>query len=213
MDEDLCPGSGSEGAEGQPPEGQGGPEVSVATPGSVEPGRWDVRRRAALPKPTRLHRELLIAEPHSHVASTRPTNLEPKEAEPKGEKMGAWGWDGDGGACEFMRRSGCQTPREHPQSRASSNDRPQTTHVLRTILGCGRVLCLGGTWTCRHLGDLFSSRNSSTSPGGSACVSLSTCHTYRGIQRRGSLRGVSTSSGPAPSSSPSSCSCGARTTL
>ncbi|KAK1334590.1 hypothetical protein QTO34_005597 [Cnephaeus nilssonii] len=46
--------------------------------------------------------------------------------------------------------------------------------VLWWVLGCGCVLSLGHGWTCRHLGDLFSSPNSSTSPGGRGS---SSCHT------------------------------------
>ncbi|XP_054583615.1 uncharacterized protein LOC129151743 [Eptesicus fuscus] len=86
-EEDICPVSSRAGADSHPPEGQGRPEVSVATPGPAEPGPWDVPRRTPLPKQTRLPRELRISEHRSHVTRPRSNNLEPKEAEPKGEKM------------------------------------------------------------------------------------------------------------------------------
>lgn len=42
------------------------------------------------------------------------------------------------------------------------------------------VLCLGGTWKCRHVGNLFSSHNYSKSPGGSAGSCFNGCCPCRG---------------------------------
>ena len=53
--------------------------------------------------------------------------MEPKEVEPKGEKVVEVGWHGGGSTCELTGRGQCQTYREHLQQLARSKDQPQTT--------------------------------------------------------------------------------------
>lgn len=75
-------------------------EVMVATegpgqPGPRQPGPMDGWSRILLVKPPRLHMQLKSSIPNRehgmHVNGTRPDDLEPKEADPKGEKVGKVG--------------------------------------------------------------------------------------------------------------------------
>ena len=50
-----------------------------------------------------------------------------------------------------------------------------------SLEGSGCILSLGNTWKCIHAGDLSSSHNSSTSPGGRAGSCFNTCRTSLGV--------------------------------
>nr|KAF6433839.1 hypothetical protein HJG59_008891 [Molossus molossus] len=176
-----------------------------------------LHRPQPIPKPPRLHRPPTPPQPKmdrqlkvfncnwelgAEFKWTRPDDLELKEAEPRGEKGGGgWGVElhrslwGRVGA----RHSG-STPRGCPGAKTGLRLVVRWTsggeHVLLRALGCGWVLSLGGTWKCRHAGDLFSSHNSSTSPGGRA-----SCRPSQGARCRDRPGGVSSSRGPAASSS------------
>lgn len=95
--------------------------------------------------------------------------------EPKGEKVGEvgvkwrvevhvslWGETGAGHTGSIPRAwSGAKIDPRPSICWTAGRD-----NVLWRVLGCGCVLSLGDTWKCRHVGDTFSSPNSSTSPGG-----------------------------------------------
>ena len=92
VDGDPCPDSISDGQVCHMTKGQNRPEVMVATEGPGEPGPMDGWSRIPLLEPPRLHRQLKSYIPNQehegHVNGTRPDDLEPKEEEPKGEKVG-----------------------------------------------------------------------------------------------------------------------------
>ncbi|KAK1342011.1 hypothetical protein QTO34_016764 [Cnephaeus nilssonii] len=107
--EDPRPTPSREGPVSHTTEGQRRPEVRVATWGSGEPGPMGAGRRTPPPEPHRPHQPPTSKplSPNRQKAlfnsvlqccacgnRTRPEDLEPKEAEPKGEKLGRWGWNG-----------------------------------------------------------------------------------------------------------------------
>lgn len=153
-------------------------KVSVASWGSGEPVPKNGRRTPP-PKLPRLHRQLTIADKHrTEVHTTGPRDWEPMEAEPKGEKIGevVVGWLVGiqarllGGAS--ARHKGA--PPQAGQEQKSGSNHPSAGLPARRTYCCGSraaaVFCLWGwgAWKYRHLGDLFSSCNFSTSPGGAA---------------------------------------------
>lgn len=102
LEEDPRAMSSSEGLVSHTTQGQGRPEVSVATWGSGEPGPVDGQPGTPPPKPPRLPRHPTPKQPRfnrqlkvftsdldygDHGNQTGPEPLEPKEAEPKGEKL------------------------------------------------------------------------------------------------------------------------------
>ena len=122
-----------------------------------------------------------------------------------------------------MGKGLCQTHRENPQRLPRNKEWPQSTHlldcplgdrlrmghVLRLLWKSLAVLSLRSTKKSMHMGDLFSSYNSSTHPGGRAGSCFNTCCTSRETRCRGTpadhFKTGEVSSGHATSSSHSSC--------
>ncbi|KAK1334491.1 hypothetical protein QTO34_005497 [Cnephaeus nilssonii] len=111
VQEDSFPMSRMEGLVSHTTEGQGRPEVRVATWAAGEPGPVGGWRRTPPPKPPRPNKpptskplspnmQMAIFNSmlkyYADVNDTRPEDLEPKQAEPKGEKVGRCG-SGKGG--------------------------------------------------------------------------------------------------------------------
>ena len=113
---------------------------------------------------------------------------------------------------------GGQAHREHPQRLAGAKTglRPPMCWMayrqgrLGQVLGSGCVLSLGGIWKCRHMDDLSSSPEPSTSLGGRAGSCFNACRTFQGAQCRGRPAGCSRPGGLSASSGHSSCSSRAR---
>ncbi|KAF6125229.1 hypothetical protein HJG60_009750 [Phyllostomus discolor] len=139
VNEDPHSVSTSEGQVYHMTKGQNRPKVTVATWRSGDPGPMDGWRRTPPLKLPGLHSQFTISscslEHSAHIKHTRLNDLEPKEAESKGEKVGevgvGWGW-------RCMRAYGkvlVPDTQGAPKRLARSKDWHQTTLALDCLLG------------------------------------------------------------------------------
>ncbi|KAK1342039.1 hypothetical protein QTO34_016792 [Cnephaeus nilssonii] len=149
--------------------GQRRPEVRVAAWGSGEPGPMGAGRWTPPPEPHRPHQpptqkpfspntRRLLFNSGLPIFGPRPPDLEPMEAEPKGEKVGGGG--GMGGAVSVSLWGGIVARHTgNPPEPDQEQRLAQTTRlldfgregILWWVLGSSCVLCLGaqgnsGTW-------------------------------------------------------------------
>lgn len=148
------------------------------TDSSLKPPRC---HRPPTPKQPRLHRKLKFfnsnLEHGADVKQTRQDNLETKEAEPKGEKVGdvgvEWVVEVHGSLWEGL------VPETQGALPKAGQERRLASDHATAGLPVGKVSCGNGSWAIavfclwrgahgngRNVGGLFSSHKSSTSPGG-----------------------------------------------
>ncbi|KAK1334527.1 hypothetical protein QTO34_005533 [Cnephaeus nilssonii] len=132
VQEDPFPMSRSGGPVSHTTEGQGRPEVRVVTWAAGEPGPVGGWRKTPPPKPPRPNKPPTskplspnmrmaifnsILKYYADVNDTRPEDLEPKQAEPKGEKVGSTSPGGRGGSSvtrEAHPETGCELEASPP---------------------------------------------------------------------------------------------------